>query len=100
MVPFQILGIPIIEDGAPSDFVAQTERDVYSHVQVAIDALRCPMCGSLNYEITLLVFSTHVEKLLECRNCGGLHEEALAERFHALLAFLSDVIVQGAMSEG
>jgi hypothetical protein len=99
MVPFRILGIPIIEEAAPGDFVAQTEREIYSQVQLAIDALRCPLCGSLNYEITLLVFSTGVEKLLECHNCGGMHEEMLSDRAAGLLAFLPEIIVQGSMSE-
>jgi len=49
MIPNQILGIPIIEAAAPGNFVAQQERELFSQIQVAIDMLRCPSCGSLNY---------------------------------------------------
>ena len=62
MIPNQILGIPIIEEAAPSGFPAQQEREFYSQIQAAIDMLRCPWCGSLNYETTLFVFSTGIEE--------------------------------------
>src|SRR5271166_4374227 len=62
MVPHNILGIPIIERAAPGGFVAQQERELNSQLQAAIDMLRCPSCGSLNYETTLFVFSTGIEK--------------------------------------
>ena len=77
MSPIQILGIPIIEEAAPSGFPAQQEPELYSQIRAAIDRLRCPSCGSLNYETTLFVFSTGVEKLVECRNCGDVREELL-----------------------
>ena len=77
MIPNQILGIPIIEEAAPGNLVAQQEREFCSQIQAAIDLLRCPLCGSLNYQTTLFVFSTGVEKMVECRNCGNVYEEML-----------------------
>lgn len=94
MIPNQILGIPIIEAAAPGNFVAQQERELYSQIQVAIDMLRCPSCGSLNYQTTLFVFSTGVEKMVECRNCGNVHEEMLDDNAQDLLAFLPRIIAQ------
>ena len=58
--------------------------------------LRCPLCGSLNYEITLFVFSASIEKLVECRNCGASYEEVVVDDPHQLLAFVSDTLVEGA----
>jgi hypothetical protein len=92
MIPNQILGIPIIEEAAPSDFVAEKERELYSQIRLAIDMLRCPSCGSLNYETTLFVFSTGIEKMVECRNCGNVHEEILDDNASKLLAFLPQAI--------
>jgi transposase-like protein len=100
MIPNQILGIPIIEEAAPSGFVAEIERELFSQLRVAIDMLRCPSCGSLNYQTTLFVFSTGVEKLVECRNCGNVYEERLDANASQLLAFLPHSIVQeGAIEE-
>ena len=93
MIPNQILGIPIIEQAAPGNFVSQQERELFSQIQVAIDMLRCPSCGSLNYQTTLFVFSTGVEKMVECRNCGNVHEEMLDDDASELLAFLPYTIV-------
>ena len=98
MIPNQILGIPIIEQAAPSGFAAQKERHFYAQIQAAIDMLRCPSCGSLNYETTLFVFSTGVEKMMECRDCGNVHEET-PDAATGLLAFLPAYIVQGGPSE-
>ena len=98
MIPNQFLGIPIIEEAAPSGFPAQLERELYSQIQAAIDMLRCPVCGSLNYQTTLFVFSRGVEKMIECRNCGSVHDEMLADNAGELLAFLPREIVQGAAS--
>ena len=75
MIPNQFLGIPIIEEAAPSAFPAQEERELDAHIRLAIDKFRCPACGSLNAEMTLFVFSTGVEKLTECRNCGNEQRE-------------------------
>ncbi len=88
MIPNQILGIPIIEEAAPSGFPAQQERELYSQIQAAIDRLRCPSCGSLNYQTTLFVFSTGIEKMVECRNCGNVHQEILHNDVRGLLGFL------------
>ena len=77
MIPYQFLGIPIIEEAAPSGFPTQQERELHSQIQAAIDMLRCPSCGSLNYETTLFVFSTGIEKMVECRNCGNVQQEML-----------------------
>ena len=96
MIPYHVLGIPILEEAAPSGFVAEREPELHSQLQAAIDMLRCPLCGSLNYETTLFVFSTGIEKLIECRNCGASHEELLVDPSNQLLAFLPDIIVQGA----
>ncbi len=96
----QILGIPIIEEAAPSGFPAQQEREIYSQIQAAIDMLRCPSCGSLNYETTLFVFSRGIEKLIECRNCGNVHEEMLEDDGGELLGFLSHAIIQEKCNEG
>jgi len=79
MIPNQILGIPVIERAAPGDFVTQQERELYSQIQVAIDLLRCPLCGSLNYQTTLFVFSAGIEKMIECRDCGNVREEKLED---------------------
>jgi len=98
MLPNQILGIPIIAEAAPSGFAAEKERELYSQLRVAIDMLRCPSCGSLNYQTTLFVFSKGVEKLVECRNCGNLHEERLDDNAIGPLAFLSHYIAQGEAS--
>jgi len=98
MIPNQFLGIPIIEEAAPSGFVAEIERELYSQLRVAIDLLRCPSCGSLNYQTTLFVFSTGVEKMVECRNCGSFHEELLADNASGLLAFLPQSIAQDGTS--
>ena len=95
MIPNQILGIPIIEEAAPSGFAAELEPELHSQLRVAIDMLRCPSCGSLNYETTLFVFSAGVEKMVECRNCGNVHEELLDAHGRGLLAFLPQTIVQG-----
>ena len=88
MIPNQILGIPIIEEAAPSGFVAEIERELYSQIRVAIDMLRCPSCRSLNHETTLFVFSAGVEKMIECRDCGNVHEEMLYDDVKGLLGFL------------
>ena len=88
MIPNQILGIPIIEEAAPSGFPSQQERELYSQIQAAIDVLRCPSCGSLNYQTTLFVFSASVEKMVECRDCGNVHQEILYNDFRGLLGFL------------
>ena len=61
--------------------------------------LRCPACGSLNYQTTLFVFSRSVEKLIECRNCGNVHEELMENNADGLLAFLPHEIVQGVTGE-
>ena len=98
MIPKQILGIPIIEEAAPADFAAQQERELQAQLQAAIDMLRCPHCRSLNYETTLFVFSAGVEKMIECGNCGFVHEEMLEGNAGELLAFLAESIVQGATS--
>ena len=84
----QILGIPIIEEAAPSGFPAQQERELCSQIQAAIDMLRCPSCGSLNYQTTLFVFSRGIEKMVECRNCGNVQEERLYNDVKGLLGFL------------
>ena len=89
MIPNQLLGIPIIEEAAPSNLVAQQEREFYAQMRVAIDMLRCPSCGSLNYQTTLLVFSAGVEKMVECRNCGNVHEEMLDDDAREQFAFLA-----------
>ena len=96
MIPYHVLGIPILEEAAPSGFAAEREPELHSQLQAAIDRLRCPSCGSLNYEITLFVFSTSIEKLVECRNCGASREEMLVDASNQLLAFLPDAIVQSA----
>jgi ribosomal protein S27E len=88
MLPCQFLGIPIIEEAAPSGFPAQQEREIYSQLQAAIDMLRCPSCGGLNYETTLFVFAASVEKMVECRNCGNVHREILYNDVRGLLGFL------------
>ena len=88
MLPNQILGIPIIEEAAPSGFPAQQERELYSQIQAAIDMLRCPACRSLNYQTTLFVFSSTVEKMIECGNCGNVHQEILYNDVEGLLGFL------------
>ena len=85
MLPNQILGIPIIEEAAPSGFPAQKERELFSQVQAAIDMLRCPSCGSLNYQTTWFVFAASVEKMVECRNCGNVHQEILYNDAKGLL---------------
>jgi ribosomal protein L32 len=84
----QILGIPIIEEAAPGGFPAQQERELYSQIQAAIDMLRCPSCGSLNYQTTLFVFAASVEKMVECRTCGNVHQEILYNDVRGLLGFL------------
>jgi hypothetical protein len=86
MLPNSILGIPIIEQAAPGNYVAAEERELFSQLRQAIDMLRCPACGSLNYETTLFVFSTRIEKLIECRQCGVVHEELLDD--DGLLGFV------------
>jgi uncharacterized Zn finger protein len=88
MTPNQILGIPIIEEAAPSGFPAQQQRELYSQIRAAIDMLRCTSCGSLNYETTLFVFAANVEKMIECRNCGSVHQEMLYNDVEGLLGFL------------
>jgi len=92
MVPYRILGIPIREEAAPSGFVAEREPELHSQLQAAIDVLRCPSCGSLNYDTTLFVLSSGVEKMVECRSCGGVHEETLGDNVDGLLAFLPQAI--------
>ena len=77
MIPNQILGIPIIEEAAPGGFPAQQERELYSQIRAAIDMLRCPSCGSLNYQTTWFVFLASVEEMIECHNCGSVHQEIL-----------------------
>jgi transposase-like protein len=99
MIPNQLLGIPIIEEAAPGSFVAQQERELYSQIQVAIDMLRCPACGSLNYQTTLFVFSTGVERMVECRDCGNMYEEALDDDAGRLLAFLPHRLAKAGASE-
>ena len=98
MIPNHILGIPIIEQAAPADFVTQQERELCSQIQFAIDMLRCPLCGSLNYQTTLFVFTTGVEKMVECRNCGNVREEMLDANASELLAFLPRSIAQDGAS--
>jgi hypothetical protein len=88
MIPQQILGIPIIEEAAPSGFAAQREPELYAQIQTAIDRLRCPSCGSLNYETTLFVFTAVVEKVIECRNCGNVRQAMLYNDAKGLLGFL------------
>ena len=92
MIPNNILGIPIIEEAAPSGFAAERERELYSQLRAAIDMLRCPLCGSLNYQTTLFVFAAGVEKLVECHHCGNVHEEKLHDDVTEGLAFLQDAI--------
>ena len=99
MIPKQILGIPVIEQAAPGNFVSQQERELFSQIQVAIDTLRCPLCGSLNYQTTLFVFSSGVEKMIECRNCGHVHDEMLDDNAGELLAFLPHSIAQDGATE-
>jgi hypothetical protein len=99
MIPNQILGIPIIERPAPGDFVARQEHQRHSQLQAAIDALRCSLCGSLNYETTLFVFKTGIEKMTECRNCGAVREECLRDEPGELLAFLPRLISCNAAAE-
>ncbi len=94
MIPTQILGIPIIEEAAPSGFSSQQERELYSQIQAAIDMLRCPSCGSLNYETTLFVFFRGIEKLIECRNCGNVQEERLDGSNFGYLRFLPRCLAQ------
>jgi hypothetical protein len=89
MIPNQILGIPVVEEDAPGVFVAAEDRELYSQIQLAIDKLRCPECGSLNFTTTLLVFSASVEKMTKCRNCGNVETEILPGNVAGLLAFLS-----------
>ena len=86
----RILGIPIIEQ-ASGDFVARQEQERYAQIQAAIDALRCPSCGSLNHETTLFVFKTGVEKMTECRDCGAVCDGVLHRDSEGLLAFLPDL---------
>jgi hypothetical protein len=88
MTPNQILSIPIVEEAAPSGFPAQQERGLYSQIQAAIDMLRCPSCGSLNYETTLFVFPVCIEKMIECRDCGNVYQEMLYNDVEGLLGFL------------
>jgi len=88
LTPNPFLGIPIIEVAAPSGFPAQQERELYSQIQAAIDMLRCASCGSLNYKTTLFVFAACVEKMIECRNCGDVHQEILYNDGQGLLGFL------------
>jgi hypothetical protein len=95
VLPNQILGIPIIEEAAPRNLAAEKEHELYSQLQVAIEMLRCPSCGSLNYQTTLFVFSTGIEKMVECRNCGNVHEEVLDDNAIGHLGFLSHYIAQG-----
>ena len=92
MNPNQILGIPIIEEAAPSGFAAQQERELHLQLQAAIDLLRCPSCGSLNYETTLFVFPAVVEKMIECRNCGDVRRARLYKDVGGLLGFLPGLI--------
>lgn len=94
MIPNQIFGIPNIEEAAPSGFPALQERELYSQIRAAIDMLRCPACGSLNYQTTLFVFSAGVEKMIECDDCGDVHQEMLDDT-GKLLAFLPHAIAQG-----
>ena len=42
--------------------------------------------------MTLFVFSTGVEKMIECRNCGNVHEDLLEDNAARLLAFLPNGI--------
>ncbi len=93
MVPYHILGIPIREEAAPSGFVAERETEQHSQLQAAIDVLRCPSCGSLNYDTTLFVLSSGVERLVECRGCGGVHEETLGDEADGLLGFLPQAVI-------
>lgn len=89
MMPNRILGIPTIEEAAPANFVAAEEAELQSQIRVAIDRMRCRMCGSLNYATTLFVFRASVEKMMECRNCGNVAREMLYEDDDGPLAFLS-----------
>jgi hypothetical protein len=89
MFPNQILGIPIIEEAAPANFVAAEEVELHSQVQHAVELLRCRWCGSLNYATTLFVFEASVEKMIECRHCGNVATERLYEDLDGPLAFLS-----------
>jgi hypothetical protein len=88
MTPNQILGIPIIEEAAPSGFPAQQDRKLYSQIQASIDMLRCPSCGSLNYQTTLFVFAASIERMVECRICGRVHQDILYNDVRGLLGFL------------
>jgi hypothetical protein len=92
MIPKQILGIPIIEEAAASGFAAQQERELYSQLLAAIDLLRCPSCGSLNYETTLFVFPAVVEKLIECRSCGDVRQAVHYNDVGGLLGFLPSLV--------
>jgi hypothetical protein len=92
MIPKQILGIPIIEEAAPSGFAAQQDRELHSQLKASIDRLRCPSCGSLDYETTLFVFRAVVEKMIECRNCGDVHQAMLFNDVGGLLGFLPSLI--------
>jgi DNA-directed RNA polymerase subunit RPC12/RpoP len=99
MIPNRILGIPIIEAAAPSDFVAEQDRELYAQIRAAIDMLRCPTCGSLNYQTTLFVFSTGIEKMIECRNCNSVHAEMLDVHAMGHLDFLTRSIIQEGVPE-
>src|SRR5271165_902701 len=94
MIPNHIFGIPIIELAAPSHYVSRVERELFSQLRRAIDMLRCPSCGSLNYETTLFVFSTGVEKLIECRQCGNIRQERSDDQVDGLLGFLPQYLAE------
>jgi hypothetical protein len=92
MIPNRILGVPIVVEAAPSDFVAAEDRELYSQIQRALDALRCPECGSLNYSTRLFVFSDSIEKRTECHVCGNVETETLPGNAPGLLSFLSQIV--------
>lgn len=93
MIPNQILGIPIIEQAPAGDFVAAEEIEFYSQLRCAIDRLRCPACGSLNYTTTLFVLSASNEAITECRDCGNVGTEAVPGSVEGVLAFLSHYLL-------
>jgi hypothetical protein len=73
-------------------FAAQQERELYSQLQAAIDRLRCPSCGSLNYETTLFMLPAVVEKMIQYRNCGDVRQAVLYNDFRGLLGFLPRLV--------
>jgi len=94
----QILSIPIIEEAAPSDFPARVDRELRPAIQIAIDMLRCPACGSMNYDSRLFVLTSGVLNSVACRGCGNVRDEILDKSSENLLPFLSSGIIEDATS--